>query len=88
MIYKDGKIECGKLRASVSATLDTATIPGTIQTQMTAISHPASTTPTPRVAVMVACHENFLGPSWIMTQMQVKAEIVSGIFFINLDLGS
>ena len=37
MIYEDGKIECGKWRATISATLDTATIPGTTQTLMTAL---------------------------------------------------
>ncbi len=36
MIYKDEKIECEKWRATVTATLDTATMPGTIQTLMTA----------------------------------------------------
>ncbi len=36
MIYEDKKIECEKWRATVTATLDTATIPGTIQTLMTA----------------------------------------------------
>ena len=49
MIYEDEKIECGKWRATIAATLDTATIP--VGGGINAISP----SPTP-VAVMVACH--------------------------------
>ncbi len=33
LIYEDGKIKCGKWRATITATLDTATIPGSIHPQ-------------------------------------------------------
>ena len=51
MIYEDEKIECEKWRATVTATLVTATIPGTIQTLMT-----GSMVTVFRVAVMIGNH--------------------------------
>ena len=64
IIYEDEKIECGKWRATVTATSDAATIPGTIQTVMTAsmVTYfhaiaPSQLNPsTPGVPVKVACH--------------------------------
>ena len=37
MIYEDEKIECGKWQATITATSDTATIKGTIQTLISLI---------------------------------------------------
>ena len=51
MIYEDEIIECEKWRATITASLDTATIPGTIQTLMT-----ASMVTVFRVAVMIGNH--------------------------------
>ena len=57
MIYEDEKIEWEKWRATVTATLVTATIPGTIQTLMSFPNPIDAISPSlTAVAVMVARH--------------------------------
>ncbi len=63
MIYEDGKIECEKWQATVTAPLHTATIPGTIQTLINPCQPPSQSSSNGGLPLKTF---NFLGPriSW------------------------
>ena len=58
MIYGDEKIECEKWRATITATFNTATIQGTIQTLMTA----SMVTVLPLIPSACSCHPTLPAP--------------------------